>query len=373
LRQNALRGGDYGVVIVPGKSADSKLIIRVAGPDAGLQMPPTGPISPDEIGILRAWIDQGAEMPGRATDFTTQKKPTDPKVRAFLDVIYRRDLPAVEKALKADPSMARSADGSGSTALMHAAYGGTVEIMRKLVEAGADLNASNDRKATALHWAIADPTKVTLLIAKGVDLNAKTVEGRTPLFLAAMQPAGAAVAQILLDAGADPNARTLAGVTPLFPASASSIDTLRILLAKGADPNARTETGASALMTAAFRTPEAVALLVARGADVTFQTKRGETALANAANRCNIESAKLLIEKGANVNAADYRGYTPLMHAAYCDEAPTALVRMLLSKGANASATGEDETAFTIAAKRGETEVTRLLREAQKGSPTAAK
>ena len=59
LRQNALRGGDYGPVITPGNSADSKLIKRLVNGDGGLQMPPTGPLSDDEIGILRAWIDQG--------------------------------------------------------------------------------------------------------------------------------------------------------------------------------------------------------------------------------------------------------------------------------------------------------------------------
>ena len=56
-RQLALRGSDYGPVIVPGNSAESKLIRRVVSGDGGLQMPPTGPLSNDEIGILRAWID----------------------------------------------------------------------------------------------------------------------------------------------------------------------------------------------------------------------------------------------------------------------------------------------------------------------------
>src|SRR5262249_20722800 len=60
LRQNALRGGDYGPVILPGKSSESKLIRRLVDGDGGLQMPPTGPLSPEDIGILRAWIDQGA-------------------------------------------------------------------------------------------------------------------------------------------------------------------------------------------------------------------------------------------------------------------------------------------------------------------------
>src|SRR6476659_971074 len=47
-RQLALRGGDYGPVIVTGKSAESKLIKRVANGDGGLQMPPTGPLTEEE-------------------------------------------------------------------------------------------------------------------------------------------------------------------------------------------------------------------------------------------------------------------------------------------------------------------------------------
>src|SRR5690349_2148655 len=62
LRQNALRGGDYGPVIQPGNSAASKLIRRLVNGDGGLRMPPTGALSDEEIGILRAWIDQGAEF-----------------------------------------------------------------------------------------------------------------------------------------------------------------------------------------------------------------------------------------------------------------------------------------------------------------------
>src|SRR3954447_771298 len=55
-RQPALRGGDYGPVIIPGNSGASKLIRRLVSGDGGLQMPPTGPLSDEEIGLLRAWI-----------------------------------------------------------------------------------------------------------------------------------------------------------------------------------------------------------------------------------------------------------------------------------------------------------------------------
>src|SRR5262249_7997154 len=61
---DALKGGNSGVVIKPGDSARSRLIELVAGLDADLQMPPKGkPLTPEEIGRLRAWIDQGAKWP----------------------------------------------------------------------------------------------------------------------------------------------------------------------------------------------------------------------------------------------------------------------------------------------------------------------
>src|SRR5207253_11234061 len=82
-RQNALRGGDYGPVIVPGKSAESKLIRRVVNGDGGLQMPPTGPLSDEEIGILRAWIDQGADFRIQVQD-DAPAKPVDPKLAALI-------------------------------------------------------------------------------------------------------------------------------------------------------------------------------------------------------------------------------------------------------------------------------------------------
>ena len=62
-RKTALEGGNSGAVIVPGKSADSKLIHAVAGIDADLKMPPEPApgLKADQVGKLRAWIDQGAK------------------------------------------------------------------------------------------------------------------------------------------------------------------------------------------------------------------------------------------------------------------------------------------------------------------------
>jgi hypothetical protein len=62
-RPAALKGGDNEVDIVPGNSAKSPLIHFAAGLVEDMQMPPEGkgePLTSAQIGLLRAWIDQGA-------------------------------------------------------------------------------------------------------------------------------------------------------------------------------------------------------------------------------------------------------------------------------------------------------------------------
>ena len=368
LRQNALRGGDYGVVIVPGRAAESKLVQRLIGPSAGLQMPPTGELPADEIETLRAWIDQGADMPGNAFEGTTGRASTDPRLQILLDAIARHDLAAVQKAVAADKHLARAADSAGSTALMHSAYSGTIAMMRALLDAGADVNASNARQATALHWALPDVEKIDLLVAHGARVDAKTVEGRTPLYLAAMLPQSLAAARRLLEAGANVDATSILGTTPLFPAATTSIEMTQLLLDHGANPNVRARTGATPILFT--RGADVIGLLLARGADARARSKTGESSLMEAAIRGDVRAVKLLLANGADVNAADHRGYTPLLLAAQYDGDSVDLVRLLLDHGADLQAVAEGETALSLAAKRGETEVTRLLRSVQSARTT---
>ncbi len=70
VKDLALKGGDnYAPNIRPGKSAESPLIHFVAGLDPDMLMPSKGdPLTAEQVGLLRAWIDQGAVWPDDGTN-----------------------------------------------------------------------------------------------------------------------------------------------------------------------------------------------------------------------------------------------------------------------------------------------------------------
>ena len=85
-----LKGGDSGPAIVPGQSEESLILEAVSGHD-GWRMPPEGegtPLSPEEIQIIRSWIDQGATAP-------SDEKPQSGPLEHWAFVAPRR--PAVPK------------------------------------------------------------------------------------------------------------------------------------------------------------------------------------------------------------------------------------------------------------------------------------
>jgi uncharacterized membrane protein len=60
----SLKGGENGKCVVPGDSAKSGLVHSVARLDADSAMPPEdkgSPLTKEQVGLIRAWIDQGAK------------------------------------------------------------------------------------------------------------------------------------------------------------------------------------------------------------------------------------------------------------------------------------------------------------------------
>jgi hypothetical protein len=83
-RAAMLEGGDSGPAVSPGASQDSHLIALVAGLDPDLVMPQKGTrLKPEQIGLLRAWIDQGAPWDASVNFAKSEPKNIEPRQPAL--------------------------------------------------------------------------------------------------------------------------------------------------------------------------------------------------------------------------------------------------------------------------------------------------
>ena len=137
---------------------------------------------------------------------------------------------------------------------IRAAYRGDVDAIRRFIEDGFSPNAGNDIGYTALMGAARGERLdvIRLLLSHGGTAELADQRGCTALHCIVAQPVNDASKQVaclraLLDAGADPNARSEEGITPLMKAAwFGCTDSARELLKCGADPLLRDSKGRSA-------------------------------------------------------------------------------------------------------------------------------
>jgi ankyrin repeat protein len=280
----------------------------------------------------------------------------------------------IEKLLKAgaDPNAAGAED---ETPLMTVARTGNVAAAKVLLAHGVKVDARETwHGETALMWAAAQqhPEMVRALIDAGADVNAistvvkwerqTTAEPRekwlplggfTPLMFAAREGC-VECAKVLIDAKADVNQADPDGITPMVDSIINGhYDVATVLLEKGADPNLFDKTGRAALYAAvdahtmpASNRPspdeshndstslELVKALLAKGASVNMQLKTqqpyrtkvdrgndtmlttGTTPMVRAAKAGDTVVMAMLLAQGADAKLATRNGVNPLMAAA---------------------------------------------------------
>ena len=139
----------------------------------------------------------------------------------------------------ADPNIiVGSNDGTGTTLLHQECGRGGLEVIRLLLDAGADMEATDTVSGrTALHYASYDPETafrtIQLLLDRGAGIDIKDSKGYTPLHLACQQGNLVHVAELLLEQGANIEAKTNQGSTALH--MCSSGDVALLLLIRCAD------------------------------------------------------------------------------------------------------------------------------------------
>jgi ankyrin repeat protein len=250
--------------------------------------------------------------------------------------------PEVERLLAKRTNVAIT-DGSGATALHKVVQREQHVLAKRLLKAGAPVNAKTLLGVSPLKLAIEldDVQMVNLLLSGGADPEGVDATGETPLILAA-RGGSLEIVKALIKAGAAP-ARTDEGFkqSPLMAAArAGHSDLVRLLIKAGVPVDAQTRTGA----TPAFRSPKNSA--ASRGAGIVRSgwPEQGErdpipgakTALLYAAREGHADIVAQLLDAGADLELADANGVTPLLIAIVNER--LAVATALIERGANVNA-----------------------------------
>jgi ankyrin repeat protein len=368
-RSDAMRGGTLAQ-IGPGNAAGSRMYLRLTGNQYGLQMPPTGPLSSEQIDVIKRWIDQGAEWPDDLSG-EVPPAPPDPGAGRIMSALRNGDTAAFRKTLTADAKSINRKGPTGATPLMYAVLYGDDTAVRLLLDKGADPNIRNDAGASALMWAAGDLAKARMLVEKGADVNARSDGGRTALLIAAGNPRGAEVVKLLLDRHADPNVKAPGLFTEVTPLSEAAYNepVLRMLIDHGADVR---KAGFFPLFVSVVTHCTACSdiLFKSAGPDVV-----NPAMLFLAPPLSDATQVKLLLEHGADPNAKSPAGDTILMLTCSSDHLPVDSVKALLERKADVNARNPAGlTALDFARKRGNTPIVDLLLKAgaKPGSGAAA-
>ena len=289
------------------------------------------------------------------------------------------DVATVAQCLEgaADPyATAEDGDPAWFSAASHSA---DPDVIRLLIEAGAEVATPSERGETVLHVAARDNESVAVLrflLANGGDVHAAgNWREATPLHYAAESNGNPAVVQALLDAGAEPKARTTHALTALGLAAGNneSVEVLRILLATGGDVDAACGTCPPIPLHEAACSngnPAILQALLDAGADPNARTGRGSTALHAAMRDMCVwqrdnegDIVRLLLARGADPNAATIDGDTPLHVAASSISDNAAVLATLLAAGADPNAREHDDggTPLHLSAFEGRPAMARLL------------
>lgn len=277
----------------------------------------------------------------------------------LLEAAKSGDLDAVVRIISDSPANinCKDFDGRESTPLHFAAGYNRIDVLRYLLEQGADVEARDTGGLVPLHNACAygHLAIAELLVKHGADVNASDKWKYTPLHEAASK-GKLEICKLLLLSGADPKRKGRDGKTPLDVVKEGADDVVDLLrgntavleaarkgdiekMRKILTPltiNCRDALGRSSTplhLASGYNNLEVAQFLLENGASVNLQDRGGLIPLHNASSYGHLEIAALLIKHGAEVNQPDKWGYTPLHEAA--QKGRTQICSLLLNNGAD--------------------------------------
>src|SRR5437867_9758165 len=207
------------------------------------------------------------------------------------------DATAVERLLELDGGLVDAHDENGLSPVLAALYHGHNDIAKAILGRRPNLNvfeaAAAGDVARVRELVGGDPARA----------NGTSPNGYSALGLAAFFKRRDVVRYLLESGADPRPASRNGGFTPLHSAVATDaggadVEIVRMLLDRGADPNARSQSGSTPLHTVAFTGDRAsLELLIAHRADPAIRNKAGQTASDIATERGHEEVARILASR----------------------------------------------------------------------------
>ncbi len=318
--------------------------------------------------ILRAMVKKIEDE----TDNEKKLQLINQQQNLLYNVIFYKEKELFDKII----SSLNSIDGKGkvepilnfktknnTTPLTKAVEMGNLEIVKALINAGADLDLKGSMGNAPLIIAVKEgKTEIAkALIAAKADVNKSNSDGFTPLMIAAVG-GNTEIVQALLEKGASVNTEDWHHNTPLMLAAAGgNAEIVQALLAAKADVNKSNSNGFTPLMLAAEGGyTEIVQALLEKKAELDAKNNSGETPLMLAVKRGYTEIVQALLEKEVDLDAKNAFGSTPLIIAV--EGGKTEIVQALLDAKASVDTEGWNRnTPLMVAAARGHKEIVQAL------------
>jgi ankyrin repeat protein len=301
-----------------------------------------------------------------STSFTPQLAPkTAGSLGESLHAAVRAgDLPEVKRLLAAGAAV-DARDDLGSTPLLDAAWLGYTEIGDFLIRHGADINAKHgEAGSTPLQYAVLTgrPAMVRLLLEAGARTDGSYRDGQSVLHVAAAH-GNAPIVELLLKAKADLGALDSNGLTPLDSAvlhgQALAVETL---LRYHADVKyVHPMDGRGALHEACMRGfADLVQPLLAAGADLSARDRFGQTPLDIALDYKNASTVATLLRLGQKLKDSQHIAEEAMESATLRGQ--TEIARILLENGLEVNrAPANGSSYLNDAALKGQTKMVQLL------------